>query len=52
MLRESLTVLEMGFVIVRKSSQDHGILVGTDISYPDINEIALYTMWLLDMRAF
>ena len=45
-------MLEMGFVIVRKYSQDDGVLVGTDISYPDLNEIALSTMWLLDTRAF
>ena len=51
--RENLTVLGMEFVIVRKSSQDHGY-TGTllDVSHPDLDDIALSTIWMHDTRAF
>ena len=53
MSRESLTVLGMGFVIVRKSSHDHGYTCRLlNISHLDLNEIALSTLWMLDARAF
>ena len=51
--REKLTVLGMGLVIVRKSSHDHGYTGRLlDVSHPDLNEIALSTMWMLDTWAF
>ena len=43
-LRENLTVSGMGFVIVWKSSHDHGYTGGLlDVSHPYLNEIALST---------
>uniref|UniRef100_M4BSQ4 Uncharacterized protein n=1 Tax=Hyaloperonospora arabidopsidis (strain Emoy2) TaxID=559515 RepID=M4BSQ4_HYAAE len=51
--RDNLTVLGMGFVIARKPSHDHGYTCRLlDVSHPDLNEIALSTMWMLGTRAF
>ena len=48
MSRENLTVSGMMFVVVLKSSHDHGYTGRLlDVSHLDLNEITLSTMWIL-----
>lgn len=50
---ETLTVFRIICVIGRKSSRTHGVFGrGLDISHPDLNEIAFFTMCMIDTRTF